>query len=92
VVIGKWLASDSDLVIFDEPTKGIDVGAKSDIYQIILDLAASGKTIIVISSEYEELLSICSRIYVLREGKIVAEYPIDSANEENLLYSATVAH
>jgi D-allose transport system ATP-binding protein len=92
VVIGKWLASDSDLVIFDEPTKGIDVGAKSDIYQIILDLAASGKTIMVISSEYEELLSICSRIYVLREGKIVAEYPIDSANEENLLYSATVAH
>ena len=92
VVIGKWLASDSDLVIFDEPTKGIDVGAKSDIYQIILDLAAAGKTILVISSEYEELLSICSRIYVLREGRIVAEYPIDAANEENLLYSATVAH
>ncbi len=92
VVVGKWLASDSEIVIFDEPTKGIDVGAKNDIYQIILDLARSGKTIILISSEYEELLSICSRIYVMREGRIVAEYPVESANEENLMYSATVSH
>ena len=92
VIVGKWLASDSEIVIFDEPTKGIDVGAKNDIYQIILDLANSGKTIIMISSEYEELLSICSRIYVMREGQIVAEYPVESANEENLLYSATVAN
>ncbi len=52
----------------------------------------SGKTIIMISSEYEELLSICSRIYVMREGRIVAEYPVESANEENLIYSATVSH
>ncbi len=92
VVIGKWLASDSEIVIFDEPTKGVDVGAKNDIYQIILDLANSGKTIIMISSEYEELLSICSRIYVMREGRIVAEYPVESANEENLMYSATVSY
>lgn len=91
VVVGKWLASDSEIVIFDEPTKGIDVGAKNDIYQIILDLAQSGKTIILVSSEYEELLSICSRIYVMREGAIVAEYPVESATEENLLYSATVS-
>ena len=91
VIVGKWLASDSEIVIFDEPTKGIDVGAKNDIYPIILDLANSGKTIIMISSEYEELLSICSRIYVMREGSIVAEYPVESATEENLLYSATVS-
>ena len=91
VIVGKWLASDSEIVIFDEPTKGVDVGAKNDIYQIILELANSGKTILMVSSEYEELLSICSRIYVMREGSIVAEYPIESATEENLLYSATVA-
>ena len=91
VIVAKWLASDSEIVIFDEPTKGIDVGAKNDIYQIILNLAQSGKTIILVSSEYEELLSICSRIYVMREGSIVAEYPVESATEENLLYSATVS-
>ena len=91
MIVGKWLASDSEIVIFDEPTKGVDVGAKNDIYQIILDLAKSGKTIMIVSSEYEELLSICSRIYVMREGSIVAEYPVESATEENLLYSATVS-
>ncbi len=90
VIVGKWLASDSEIVIFDEPTKGIDVGAKNDIYQLILGLAKSGKTIVIVSSEYEELLAICSRIYVMREGNIVAEYPTESATEENLLYSATV--
>ena len=91
VIVGKWLASNSEIVIFDEPTKGVDVGAKTDIYQLILELADSGKTIIIVSSEYEELLAICSRIYVMREGKIVAEYPIEEATEENLLYSATVS-
>ena len=91
VIVGKWLASDSEIMIFDEPTKGIDVGAKNDIYQLILELATSGKTIIIVSSEYEELLAICSRIYVMRDGNIVAEYPIESATEENLLYSATVS-
>jgi D-allose transport system ATP-binding protein len=90
VVVAKWLASDAEILIFDEPTKGIDVGSKNDIYQIILELAASGKTIIVVSSESEELLSICSRIYVLHEGQIVAEYPIEEATEETLIYSATV--
>lgn len=73
VVLAKWLFSDSDIIIMDEPTRGIDVGAKLEIYEIINDLASQGKGIIVVSSEMEEVMGICDRILVMREGRIVGE-------------------
>lgn len=70
VIISRWLANDPDILILDEPTRGIDVGAKYEIYQIINDLAASGKSIIMISSEMGELLGVSDRIMVMCEGRI----------------------
>ena len=73
VVLSKWLFSNPDVLILDEPTRGIDVGAKYEIYTIINRLADEGKGILVISSEMPELLGICDRIYVMNEGRIVGE-------------------
>ena len=80
VVLSKWINSDPDVLILDEPTRGIDVGAKYEIYTIINRLAAEGKAIIVISSELPELLGICDRIYALSEGRITGELPIDEGH------------
>lgn len=85
VVLGKWLTGDPDVVLMDEPTRGIDVGAKSEIYRFITQLADAGKTVLVFSSEFDELLSICDRIIVLCKGKIAGEMPIADATTENLL-------
>ena len=74
VSIAKWLATRSDVIIFDEPTHGIDVGAKADIYQLLRELSDEGKGIIVVSSELPEVLNVCDRILVFRDGKIVHEY------------------
>ena len=90
VVIAKWLATDVQLIIFDEPTKGIDVGSKNDIYHIIIDLAKTGKAIILVSSETEELLSICNRIYIMNNGKIKANLLREKATDERLVYYATI--
>ncbi|MGD1818471.1 MAG: sugar ABC transporter ATP-binding protein [Pleomorphochaeta sp.] len=88
VVIAKWLIGDPDIIIMDEPTRGIDVGAKSEIYNQIRNLSKNGKTIIVMSSEYDELLSVCDRILVLRLGKIVGElYPNKTSTQEILSLS-----
>lgn len=76
VVLAKWLNADNQVYIFDEPTKGIDVGAKSEIYTIINQLALQGKTILIVSSEIPELLGICDRIQVFREGEITGEINI----------------
>lgn len=73
VVLAKWLNADNQVYIFDEPTKGIDVGAKSEIYSIINQLALQGKTVLIVSSEIPELLGICDRIQVFREGEITGE-------------------
>ena len=73
VVLAKWLFSDSRIVILDEPTRGIDVGAKREIYEIINKLAADGKVIIVVSSEMEEIMGISDRIVVMHEGRIAGE-------------------
>lgn len=70
VVLGKWLAVDSDILFFDEPTRGIDVGAKAEIYKLMCRLAQQGKAVIMISSDLPELIGICDRIYVMREGTI----------------------
>ncbi|MFR2716761.1 MAG: ATP-binding cassette domain-containing protein [Anaerococcus obesiensis] len=69
VIVAKWLVRDSEILIFDEPTKGIDIGAKNEIYKIINKLAKAGKSIIVISSEMDEILRLSDRIIVMAEGK-----------------------
>ncbi|SKA09769.1 ribose transport system ATP-binding protein [Pilibacter termitis] len=78
VVLAKWLNTDNEIYIFDEPTKGIDVGAKSEIYNIINHLALQGKTVLIVSSEIPELLGICDRIQVFHEGKITGEIDVSS--------------
>jgi len=90
VVLSKWIYSDPDVLILDEPTRGIDVGAKYEIYSIINRLAAEGKGVIVISSELPELLGICDRIYALSEGRITGELPIEEASPEALLKLMTM--
>ncbi|GGC84220.1 multiple monosaccharide ABC transporter ATP-binding protein [Undibacterium terreum] len=85
VVLSKWLFSNPDILILDEPSRGIDVGAKYEIYSIISQLAAEGKGIIMISSEMPELLGMCDRIYVMNEGNFVAEFPIAEASQEKIM-------
>ena len=74
VVLSKWLFADPEVLILDEPTRGIDVGAKYEIYTIINELAAEGKGVLMISSEMPELLGMCDRIYVMNEGRFVGEF------------------
>ncbi|GIF52739.1 putative multiple sugar transport system ATP-binding protein [Asanoa ferruginea] len=85
VVLSKWLFADPDVLILDEPTRGIDVGAKFEIYTIINRLVAQGKAVIVISSELPELLGMCDRIYTLSAGRITGEVPVREATQENLM-------
>lgn len=85
VVLSKWIFTDPDVLILDEPTRGIDVGAKYEIYTIINQLADSGKSIIVISSEMPELLGLCDRIYVVNEGEIAGELPRSEATQESIM-------
>lgn len=82
VVVAKWLMSDSDVIILDEPTRGIDVGAKREIYEIINNLAAAGKAIIVISSDMEEILGISDRIAVMHEGRLAGIVPREEATQQ----------
>jgi putative multiple sugar transport system ATP-binding protein len=89
VVLSKWMYTDPDVLILDEPTRGIDVGAKYEIYTIINELADQGKGVIVISSELPELLGICDRIYTLSEGVITADVPRAEATPERLMQSMT---
>ena len=84
-IIGKWLAADARLLIFDEPTRGIDVGAKNEIYQIMRDLANEGKGILMVSSELPELLSVCDRIVVFGGGKIKAVFDAREAGRKIML-------
>jgi putative multiple sugar transport system ATP-binding protein len=87
VVLSKWLFSDPEVLILDEPTRGIDVGAKYEIYTIIAQLAAEGKGVLMISSEMPELLGMCDRICVLNEGKFVAEFTAAEASQEKIMRS-----
>jgi putative multiple sugar transport system ATP-binding protein len=87
VVLSKWLFSDPEVLILDEPTRGIDVGAKYEIYTIIAQLAAEGKCVVMISSEMPELLGMCDRICVLNEGRFVAEFPAAEASQEKIMKS-----
>lgn len=85
VVLSKWIFTDPDILILDEPTRGIDVGAKYEIYKIINDLADSGKSILVISSELPEILGICDRVYVMNAGRVVGELPTSEASQEIIM-------
>lgn len=87
VVISKWLFTSPDVLILDEPTRGVDVGAKYEIYTIIDQVAQEGKCIVMISSEMPELLGMCDRIYVMNEGKIVGEFLAKDANQEVIMRS-----
>ena len=88
VVLAKWLSSDPEILIVDEPTRGIDVGARQEIYNIIKDLAKSGKTIIIVSSDMTEVLSICQRVIVMHEGKITGVLTGSDRTEENIMHRA----
>jgi ribose transport system ATP-binding protein len=89
VVISKWLTADTNVLIFDEPTRGIDVGAKSEIYRLLNDLAAQGKSIIMISSELPEVLRMSHRIVVMCEGRITGELSAAEATQERIMQFAT---
>ena len=90
VVIAKWLTRDSDILIFDEPTRGIDVGAKSEIYSLMNELVKEGKSIIMISSELTEILRMSDRIVVMCEGRKTGELDIAEATQENIMHAATM--
>mgnify|MGYP006305300531 CR=1 FL=1 len=89
-ILARWLASNPKVLILDEPTKGIDVGAKAEIYRIICDLAHQGIGIIVISSELPEVLGISDRILVMRQGRICGEFLREDATEEKVLACALI--
>ena len=89
VVLAKWLVRDCDILIFDEPTRGIDVGAKSEIYKLMNKLAEEGKSIIMISSELQEILRMSDRVLVMCEGKKTGELPIEEATQEAIMDLAT---
>ena len=78
VILGRWLLTDPTVLLLDEPTRGIDVGAKDEIYQLIIELAGKGKTVLMVSSEMPELLGVCDRILVMSGGKLAGE--VDAAN------------
>jgi ribose transport system ATP-binding protein len=90
VVIGKWLTADTDILIFDEPTRGIDVGAKSEIYKLLNDLAHQGKAIIMISSELPEILRMSHRVVVMCEGRVTGVLNAGEATQESIMKYATM--
>ena len=92
VVIAKWLIRNCDILIFDEPTRGIDVGAKSEIYTLMNELTREGKSIIMISSELPEILRMSDRIVVMCEGRLTGELPIEEASQEAIMEYATMGH
>jgi len=84
-VLAKWLFADPEVLILDEPTRGIDVGAKFEIYTLMAELAAAGKCVVMISSEMPELLGLCDRIYVMNEGRVVGEFDRAAASQEGIM-------
>ena len=92
VILGRWLAADSELIIFDEPTRGIDVGAKHEIYKLMNDLVEKeGKAILMISSEMEELMGMSDRIIVLAEGDMTGEISKEEFSQETIMAYASAA-
>jgi ribose transport system ATP-binding protein len=91
VVIAKWLIKNSSILIFDEPTRGIDVGAKSEIYSLMNELVKEGKSIIMISSELGEVLRMSDRVVVMNEGRITGILNIEDATQEKIMGLATLS-
>ena len=89
VVLGKWLEADSRIFLMNEPTRGIDVGSKVEIYKITEELCKQGVGVLLVSSELPEIMSISDRVFVMRDGKIVAEYETDKTNQEELMHIAS---
>jgi len=89
VVIAKWLLRDCDILFFDEPTRGIDVGAKAEIHKLIDALAAQGKAIVMISSELPEILRLSHRVLVMCEGRVTGELGAREATQESIMQLAT---
>ncbi len=85
VLVGKWIFAQPDVLMMDEPTRGVDVGAKYEIYQIINNLVSQGKAVMMISSELPELLGMCDRIYVMNEGRLIAELKAEDASQEIIM-------
>lgn len=88
VVFGKWLHGGTRILMLDEPTAGVDVGAKADILELVREFAARGGAVLMVSSEFEEILAVATRVFVVREGRIVAERPAHETSEEELLMLA----
>jgi ribose transport system ATP-binding protein len=88
VIIARWLCAESDLVMFDEPTRGIDVGTKPEVHNLMFEMAAGGKAILVVSSEIPELLKVCDRIYVMHEGRIAVELKNKNLTSDTILHAA----
>jgi rhamnose transport system ATP-binding protein len=89
VVLGKWLATEPDVLIVDEPTRGIDIGAKVEVHALLAELAASGIAVLMISSELPEVLGMADRVLVMHEGRVTAELSGSDATEESVLQAAT---
>jgi rhamnose transport system ATP-binding protein len=89
VVLAKWLSRTPSAIIVDEPTRGIDVGTKSEVHRILVELARGGVAVLAISSELPEVLALADRILVMREGRIVSELRRDEASEERIMAAAT---
>lgn len=85
IVLAKWLLSDPDIIILDEPTRGIDIGAKIEIYKIINNLALSGKAVVLVSSELNEIIGLSNRVIVMYEGKITGELSGEEIEQENIM-------
>ena len=90
VVIAKWLLASPKVLILDEPTRGIDIGAKSEMYDLMAELAAQGKSIIMISSELAEIQRLSDRVIVMCEGRITADLPIEGLTQEEIMKYATM--
>ena len=85
VILGRWLLTDPTVLLLDEPTRGIDVGAKYEIYQLILNLANEGRTVIMVSSEMPELLGVCDRILVMAGGRLAGQVDAKTTNQEEIM-------
>ena len=85
MLIGRWLLTDPDILIFDEPTRGIDVGSKSEIHRLLSNLAKKGKCVIIVSSEMPELLGVCDRILVMSGGQLAGEVDARTTTQEEIM-------
>lgn len=90
--MARWLARDCAVLLFDEPTRGIDVAAKETIYELLRQLAAEGRAVVVVSSELTELMAVCHRIAVMSAGRVVAEFSPDEWSQEKLTRAAFQGH